>query len=288
MLVLDEADEMDARGHRDDTRSLRKALPDACQVLCFSATYTDEVVKDIETSVFKRHPSSKVLIAATDEDRSALMVHEIAHVWCDAKEHPSGKIGIVEDIYDLLSAQQSIIFVNTRKDVSSITQVLKAKNFSVEDLTGGRGSTGMDANERDRVMSAFRDGKVKVLITTNVIARGIDVPGVNIVINYDLPVVIDYSIPRGASSKPPEPDSDTYIHRVGRTGRAGARGVAINLVDQQGSNGQDLAVLAALETKCFGPQKAPWTMIQKVPDASDVEAIKDMVRKKMASSSADK
>ena len=55
-------------------------------------------MKDIETSVFKRHPSSKVLIAATDEDRSALMVHEIAHVWCDAKEHPQGKIGIVEDI----------------------------------------------------------------------------------------------------------------------------------------------------------------------------------------------
>ena len=159
------------------------------------------------------------------------MVHEIAHVWCDAKEHPSGKIGIVEDIYDLLSAQQSIIFVNTRKDVSSITQVLKAKNFSVEDLTGGRGSTGMDANERDRVMGAFRDGKVKVLITTNVIARGIDVPGVNIVINYDLPVVIDYSVPRGASSKPPEPDSDTYIHRVGRTGRAGARGVGARIGD---------------------------------------------------------
>ena len=117
MLVLDEADEMDMRGHRDDTRSLRKALPDPCQVLCFSATYTDEVCRDIEASVFKRHPSSKVLIAnAKDDDRSELMVREIAHVWCDAKEHPGGKLGIVEDIYDLLSAQQSIIFVNTRKD----------------------------------------------------------------------------------------------------------------------------------------------------------------------------
>ena len=62
--------------------------------------------------------------------------------------------------------------------------------------------------------------------------------------------------------------------------------MAINLVDQAGSNNQDLAVLAALETRCFGAQKAPWTMIQKVPDASDVEAIKDMVRKKMASSSS--
>ena len=141
----------------------------------------------------------------------------------------------------------------------------------------------MDANERDRVMAAFRDGKVKVLITTNVIARGIDVPGVNIVINYDLPVIVDYSIPRGASSKPPEPDSDTYIHRVGRTGRAGARGVAINLIDQDASGGRDLEVLSGLETLCFGRQPTRWTMIQKVPDASDVESIKEMVKKKMAS-----
>ena len=282
MLVLDEADEMDMRGHRDDTRSLRKALPDPCQVLCFSATYTDEVCRDIEASVFKRHPSSKVLIAnAKDDDRSELMVREIAHVWCDAKEHPGGKLGIVEDIYDLLSAQQSIIFVNTRKDVHHIASVLTAKNFSVEDLTGGRGAGGMDSAERDRVMAAFRDGKVKVLITTNVIARGIDVPGVNIVINYDLPTIVDYSVPRGASSKPPEADFDTYIHRVGRTGRAGAKGVAINLVDQDASGGLDLKILASLETLCFGKQPAPWTMIAKVPDASDVEEIKNIANRHM-------
>ena len=287
MLVLDEADEMDARGHRDDTRSLRKALPDPCQVLCFSATYTDEVCKDIEVSVFKRHPNSKVLIAnAKDDDRSTLMVTEIAHVWCDAKEHPQGKLGIVEDIYDLLSAQQSIIFVNTRKDVQHITQVLTAKNFSVEDLTGGRGAGGMDSTERDRVMAAFRDGKVKVLITTNVIARGIDVPGVNIVINYDLPVIVDYSVPRGAATKPPEADLDTYIHRVGRTGRAGAKGVAINLVDQDASGGLDLKILAQLETKCFGKQPKPWTMIAKVPDAADVEEIKNIANKHMQGKAA--
>ena len=66
-------------------------MPDACQVLCFSATYTDEVVRDIETSVFLRHPSSKVLIAtAADDNRSDLMVREIAHVWCDASEHENG------------------------------------------------------------------------------------------------------------------------------------------------------------------------------------------------------
>lgn len=275
---------MDARGHRDDTRSLRKALPDAVQVLCFSATYTDEVCRDIETSVFKRHPASKVLIPdVSDGDRSNLMVDEIAHVWCDAAEHAGGKLGIVEDIYDLLSAQQSIIFVNTRKDVQHIARVLTEKNFSVEDLTGGRsGHGGMDGNERDRVMAAFRDGKVKVLITTNVIARGIDVPGVNIVINYDLPVIVDYSQPRGASTAPPEADFDTYIHRVGRTGRAGARGVAINLVDDRDSGGRDTKTLASLETLCFGKQPKPWTKIRKVPDASDVEAIKKMANEHMA------
>ncbi|KAJ1450828.1 P-loop containing nucleoside triphosphate hydrolase protein [Pelagophyceae sp. CCMP2097] len=274
MLVLDEADEMDARGHRDDTRALRKALPEDVQVLCFSATYTDDVVRDIEASVFKRHASSKVLIAsAADDDRSQLMVSEIAHVWCDAAEHPAGKLGIVEDIFDLLSAQQSIIFVNTRNDVHRIASLLQAKNFSTADLTGGRGTNGMDSTERDRVMQSFRDGKIKVLISTNLIARGIDVPGVNIVINYDLPV--DFDQQRGA----PKADVDTYIHRVGRTGRAGARGVAINLVDQAGSNGSDLKVLASLESHCFGPQPAPWTMIKKVPDASDVESIKDMAKK---------
>jgi superfamily II DNA/RNA helicase len=139
----------------------------------------------------------------------------------------------------------------------------------------------MDSAERDRVMAAFRDGKVKVLITTNVIARGIDVPGVNIVINYDLPTIIDYSVPRGASSKPPEADFDTYIHRVGRTGRAGAKGVAINLVDQDASGGLDLKILASLETLCFGKQPAPWTMIAKVPDASDVEEIKNIANRHM-------
>mmetsp|Transcript_14536 Transcript_14536/g.43404 ORF Transcript_14536/g.43404 Transcript_14536/m.43404 type:complete len:534 (+) Transcript_14536:309-1910(+) len=279
MLVLDEADEMDAKGHRDDTRTIRRALPDSAQVLCFSATYTAEICRDIEASVFLAHPASKILIAAADEgtDRSAVMVNEIAHVWCDAAEHPSGKLGIIEDIFDELAANQAIIFINTRREVTSLTKILTDKNFSVEDLTGG-----LDAKERDRVMEAFRLGKVKVLITTNVISRGIDVPGVNIVVNYDLPVVVDYSQPRGASTKPPEPDSDTYIHRVGRTGRKGCKGVAINLVDQRTSNGLDLQILAGLEALCFGRQPAKWTKIKKVPDASDVEVIKRMIDEHIA------
>ena len=274
MLVLDEADEMDSLGHRDDTRSLRKELPDDCQVLCFSATYTDEVVSDIERTVFKRHPHNKVLVdtaqVSANEDRSQLMVRQIAHVWCAAGDHPDGKLGIVEDVYDLLSAQQSIIFVNTRRDVHRIQAILQAKNFSTQDLTGGRAGApgGMDARERDAAMRRFRDGEVKVLIATNVVSRGVDVPGVNIVINYDLPIDFD----TGSA------DCDTYIHRVGRTGRAGKRGVAINLVDA--TNPRELTVLRQIEQFCFPGEGA----IHKV-DAADVETIKTVAKAHLANNS---
>ena len=275
MLVLDEADEMDSLGHRDDTRALRRELPDDLQVLCFSATYTEEVVGDIEKTVFKRRPHNKVLVDAAvsdTDDRSQLMVRQIAHVWCAAGDHPDGKLGVVEDVYDLLSAQQSIIFVNTRKDVQRIQALLQAKNFSTQDLTGGRSANGgMDARDRDAAMRRFRDGDVKVLIATNVVSRGVDVPGVNIVINYDLPV--DFDTGRA--------DCDTYIHRVGRTGRAGKKGVAINLVDA--NNPRELSVLRELERYCFGNDQKEWSHIHKV-DASDVETIKTVAKAHLASS----
>mmetsp|Transcript_9332 Transcript_9332/g.12932 ORF Transcript_9332/g.12932 Transcript_9332/m.12932 type:complete len:516 (+) Transcript_9332:74-1621(+) len=277
-LVLDEADEMESLGHRDDTRSLRRLLPDDCQVLCFSATYTAEVVHDIERTVFKRQPHNKVLMNLNlvsddkdeSEDRSKLMVRQIAHVWCAAGDHPEGKLGIVEDIFDLLSAQQSIIFVNTRNDVHRIQAILHAKNFSTQDLTGGSSARGgMDARERDAAMQRFRDGQVKVLIATNVVSRGVDVPGVNIVINYDLPIDFESG----------QADCDTYIHRVGRTGRAGKRGVAINLVDL--ANPRELSLLRQIERYCFGSGEKEWTHIQKV-DAGDVETIKSVAKSHLA------
>lgn len=270
-LVLDEADEMDAKGLRDTTRELRRKLPMDCQVLCFSATYTQSGIKDIEESVFLRHKCDKIFIEMKEEgqvdDHIVIMVEEILHVWCDATQHDRGKDGIVEDIFDLLQAQQAYIFVATRQQAHVVQHLLQLKNFATVVLTGGGGQhsgDGMTGEQRDKAMADFRDGKIKVMIATNVLSRGIDVVGVNVVINYDLPVVYETQ----------EADVETYIHRVGRTGRAGAQGLAINLV--HGNSSKDMQLLADIETKCFGKQSHPWSKIQQVPDAADVEYIKDM------------
>lgn len=282
-FVLDEADEMDAKGLRETTRELRRKLPSDCQVLCFSATYTQAGIKDIERSVFLRHRCDKIFVepgaerlgAGSSEDvsnddqgRVLTMVEDILHVWCDASQHPAGKDGVVEDIFDLLQAQQAYIFVATRQQARHVQRLLEAKHFSTVVLTGGgsaiKTDDGMTGEQRDRAMADFRDGKTKVMITTNVLSRGIDVVGVNIVINYNLPVVHETQ----------EADLETYVHRVGRTGRAGAKGLAVNLV--MANSPKDMKILADLETKCFGPQPTPWTKIKRLPDATDVEYIKDM------------
>lgn len=280
-FVLDEADEMDAKGLRETTRELRRKLPVDCQVLCFSATYTRAGIKDIENSVFLRHRCEKLFVEPNaelrekrcgadplryEDGRVLTMVDDILHVWCDASQHPGGKDGIVEDIFDLLQAQQAYIFVATRNQARQVQRLLEAKHFSTVVLTGGaaKADDGMTGEQRDRAMADFRDGKIKVMITTNVLSRGIDVVGVNVVINYDLPVVHETQ----------EADLETYIHRVGRTGRAGAKGLAINLV--MGNSPREMKVLGDLEKSCFGLQTTPWTKIQRVPDATDVEYIKGM------------
>lgn len=280
-FVLDEADDMDRSSLRDTTRELRRRLPEKCQVLCFSATYTQAGIVDIEESLFKRHKCDKIFVeeqsessAATkqNEDHLVSMVSTILHVWCDSQER--GKDSIVEDIFDLLSAQQAYIFVNTREHAFRLQKLLESKGFSTLVLTGGGGASndGMTGEQRDASMRDFRNGKIKVMIATNVLSRGIDVPGANVVINYDLPV--DYETKKA--------DVETYVHRVGRTGRAGAKGVAINLV--QGNSTTDMQILQELETTCFGSSVERWSKIKHVPD-NDVEVIQDMAKKHLAESS---
>jgi ATP-dependent RNA helicase DDX19/DBP5 len=96
---------------------------------------------------------------------------------------------------------------------------MTAEGHQVSSLHGAK-----DATERDQIIDSFRDGKSKVLITTNVIARGIDILQVNMVVNYDLPLTMDN-----------KPDPETYLHRIGRTGRFGRRGVSINFVHDRRS-----------------------------------------------------
>ena len=130
---------------------------------------------------------------------------------CHSEAH---KFEVLLQIYELLTIGQSIIFTRRRDTADKIARRLTESGHTVFSLHGK-----LEAEERDSVMDAFRSGKVKVLITTNVIARGIDILQVNLVINYDMPL-----------DGQGKPDAETYLHRIGRTGRFGRTGISINFV----------------------------------------------------------
>jgi len=123
-------------------------------------------------------------------------------------EREDWKLETLIDLYDTLSITQAVIFCNTRRKVDWLTQSMQDKDFTVSSMHGD-----MDQKERDTIMKQFRTGSSRVLITTDLLARGIDVQQVSLVINFDLPS-----------------NRENYIHRIGRGGRFGRKGVAINFV----------------------------------------------------------
>ena len=125
-----------------------------------------------------------------------------------AVEKEDWKFDTLCDLYDTLTITQAVIFCNTRRKVDWLTDRMRENNFQVSSMHGE-----MQQRERDAIMSEFRQGGSRVLITTDVWARGIDVQNVSLVINYDLPT-----------------NRENYIHRIGRSGRFGRKGVAINFV----------------------------------------------------------
>jgi len=151
----------------------------------------------------------------------------IKQLWIDCQQYDGGKLQFLEDIYSLLTIGQSIIFVGTKRDADSVHRTLTDSGYTCSLL-----HSGVDNVDRDRTMEAFRKMESNVLITTNVLARGVDVDNVCLVVNYDVPV-----------DKDGQPDFETYLHRIGRTGRFGRKGTAINLIGDQRS----IEVLAAIE-----------------------------------------
>ena len=125
-----------------------------------------------------------------------------------AVEREEWKFDTLCDLYDTLTITQAVIFCNTRRKVDWLTEKMRASNFTVSAMHGD-----MPQKERDAIMAEFRGGATRVLITTDVWARGLDVQQVSLVINYDLPT-----------------NRELYIHRIGRSGRYGRKGVAINFV----------------------------------------------------------
>ncbi|CAM9616505.1 unnamed protein product [Heterosigma akashiwo] len=190
VFVLDEADDMIAEdGHREKSIAIHRQMSPQCQTLFFSATFNEGVFDFAKRIV--RAPN--IIKLASDEE---LVLDVIKQLWIDTA---GNKQEVLSDIYDLLTMGQSIVFVRTKMGANQITQMLVEKGFDVATLHGD-----LENLERDVLMDEFRQGKRKVLISTNVLARGVDVPAVSLVVNYDIPTTYDG-----------QPDFESYLHRIG-------------------------------------------------------------------------
>jgi ATP-dependent RNA helicase len=211
MLVLDEADEMLNKGFREQIYDIYRYLPPATQVVLVSATLTNDVLA--MTKKFMEDPI-RILVK-----RDELTLEGIKQFFV-AVEKEEWTFDTLCDLYDTLTITQAVIFCNTRRKVDWLTDKMRKANFTVASMHGE-----MLQSEREEIMTSFRSGDKRVLITTDVWARGIDVQQVSLVINYDLPN-----------------NRELYIHRIGRSGRFGRKGVAINFVKED-----DIRILRDIE-----------------------------------------
>jgi len=199
-IVLDEADEMLDRGFRDSMYDIFEHCPQDVQVCLFSATYTPEVLEVTERMC--RNPF-KILVKKEEVTLDGIKQF---FVHCDKEGY---KLEILCDLYECLSISQLIIFVNSKRRVEDVFHFLNAQDHTCSCIHGG-----MSTEERKLKMREFRTGASRVLISTDLLARGIDVQNVGTVINFDLP----------------HNDFSNYIHRIGRSGRHGKKGIALNFV----------------------------------------------------------
>ena len=209
MLILDEADDLLSQGFKEQVHEIFDLLPKQKQIGLFSATMPDDVL--LLTNKFMIEPIRFL------KERDELSLRGITQYKIEIPSDEmvdNTKIDILLDIYGKMEIAQAVIFCNTRKKVDIISQKLKSQDFSCAII-----HSDMQRIERERVMKLFRKGENRILIATDVMARGIDVHHVSIVVNYDIP-----------SNK------ENFIHRSGRAGRYGRKGITINLVSERDSD----------------------------------------------------
>ncbi|KAJ0404089.1 hypothetical protein P43SY_000873 [Pythium insidiosum] len=244
IFVLDEADVMVAEdGMRDRSVAIKKLIKNRnCQFLLFSATYAD----DVRDFAMKMVPNHNIITVKKEK----LTLDGIKQFWINCQSRDN-KFKVLSDIFAILTIGKCVIFVQSRETCKELTKRMREAGHSVGILHGAD----MAKEVRDQVIDEFRAGTTSVLITTNVLARGIDVAGVSLVINFD--------IPTGRDGKP---DPETYLHRIGRTGRFGRKGCAINFVFDRKSM-EDLAQIEAYYQK----------QIVEAP-ADDIEALEKLLQ----------
>lgn len=202
LVIMDEADEMLSHGFKEQVYNIFQFLPTNVQVALFSATLPNEIAN--LTEKFMRDPV-KILVKA---EQLTLEGIEQYYVALDTDEY---KYEALKDLYGVLSLSQSIIYCNSVRRVEELYEAMMTDNFPV-----CRIHSNMDKHERQASFNEFASGKMRVLISSNVTARGIDVQQVSTVINFDIPKCVN-----------------TYLHRIGRSGRWGRKGMGINFVTKR-------------------------------------------------------
>ncbi|BFU96441.1 MAG: ATP-dependent RNA helicase DeaD [Nitrospira sp.] len=242
IVVLDEADEMLDMGFADELEAIFGHLPETRQTALFSATIPPRI-----KAIAHRHLRNPVEIAIAKETvkpGSAPRVQQTAYIV--ARPHRNAALARVLDVTVPTSA---LVFCRTRLEVDEVTSMLNARGYRAEAIHGG-----MSQTQRDRVMQSFRAGQTELLVATDVAARGLDIPHVSHVVNVDLPS-----------------SAEVYVHRIGRTGRAGREGAAITILDPR-----EQRLLRSIEQHTKGQ-----VVVLPVPSAAALRA-KRMERAKAA------
>ena len=232
VLVLDEADEMLDMGFREDIETILQGMPEERQTALFSATMPEPILQ-----ITRKYQRDAEYIKMTPREITVAAIDQAYY-----RVPQRMKEEVLVRLLDYYNPARSLIFCNTKRMVDQLSESLKGKGYLCDGLHGD-----LSQNQRDTVMSLFRNGRINILIATDVAARGIDVSGVEAVFNYDIPEDIEY-----------------YVHRIGRTGRAGKSGKSFTLV-----GGREMYKLREIEKVCH-------TKIEerRVPGAKEITRVK--------------
>lgn len=232
VVTLDEADEMLNMGFREDIELILSELPQERQTLLFSATMPQPIL-DLAATYQKDAELVRIV-------KKELTVPEIEQYYYEVRQ--KNKPEVLSRLFDMYDPKRALVFCNTKRQVDELVSELQLRGYFAEGLHGD-----LKQQQRDRVMEAFRGGKVDILVATDVAARGIDVDDVEAVFNYDVPQ-----------------DDEYYVHRIGRTGRAGRGGTSHTLVV-----GREIYKLRDIMRYCNTK-----IHVRPVPSVNDINAIR--------------
>jgi ATP-independent RNA helicase DbpA len=242
-IVVDEADRMLDMGFGEEMEKILSGAPKPRQTVFFSATYPRSI-----DAMIKAHQQNPERLKVGESDGPKNLLRQLAYVVDDQKGQ--GRLGTLLAILRANPPESAIVFCNFKATVARIEQALSAAGVSSASLHGG-----LEQKERDFVMAKFRNHSIRVLVATDVAARGLDIEGLDLVVNFELPF-----------------QPEIYVHRIGRTGRAGKPGTAVSLVgpqDRDKVKAIEAAIGSRLERQTTPPSelRSPELKDAKVDDA---------------------